>query len=266
MEANPTVAELHYGNSYWMARLASLSYEKDSERILGILQNGNLQNEDGDSRFIAVHPFNKGSSQAILVEHENYYCIAFRGTDEGFDWLDNISFYPTKGFHRGFLRSIDRIWDEIYSQYKSCKSKKSKPLFLTGHSLGGAMAVIAATKLDEKKENFWNIYTFGQPRVLRPTKAEDFDIKYRSLYFRFNFNEDIVTRVPTRKGGYIHIGTYVHIFPNGTIEKNSRNWLNFVSARPKAAQKLRRNLIRSIEDHRMENYLNAIRHWDFNNT
>lgn len=64
----------------------------------------------------------------------------------------------------------------MLSQVQQLRAKyRSAKLFLTGHSLGGAMASLAAPDI---KDNFGGIsafYTFGQPRVGNPQFARYLD-------------------------------------------------------------------------------------------
>jgi len=83
--------------------------------------------------------------------------------------------------HRGFLTAVDSVIGEIVEELKrgSVKSVAAPnpstlqpsnpstvpPLVLTGHSLGGALAVLAAHILAAQGFNIHSVYTFGQPRV-----------------------------------------------------------------------------------------------------
>lgn len=54
-------------------------------------------------------------------------------------------------------------------------------LWLTGHSLGGAMATLAAAWLAERKIPFSGAYTFGQPRVGDDNFQVAFDTKLKDF-------------------------------------------------------------------------------------
>ncbi len=85
-----------------------------------------------------------------------------------------------------------------------------KPIWLTGHSLGGALATIAAYRLLKMGMNVHGLYTFGSPRVGNYGFVHDF----RVLAFqrglkgqgnegnlqRFMNHNDIVARVPPALG------------------------------------------------------------------
>ena len=59
--------------------------------------------------------------------------------------------------HKGFYQATDELWPQIIEDIKQIKSTY-KPIYVTGHSLGGAMAIIAAAK-----EDFTQAFTFGMP-------------------------------------------------------------------------------------------------------
>ncbi|MDS3862404.1 lipase family protein [Thermosynechococcaceae cyanobacterium BACA0444] len=269
---SPYKTRLDKGNAYWMAQLASQSYIKETNSVKPSVKPDKVKILENlkkiDDEFIEVYSFDEHSSQAILVDHQKYFCMAFRGTDQLIDWIDNINAFPVKQlfgeFHRGFWNSVEAIWDQIYNQYKRLNNLKvRKPLFLTGHSLGGAMAVIAGSKLIHVDEPFTNIYTFGQPRVMTRNTARIFNIESKTRCFRFNNNNDLVTRAPSRLMGYSHVGTYLHILEDGTIEQELGFWHQFIDSFYGAIESLKEKGIDGVEDHDMGKYLDAITNWKF---
>jgi predicted lipase len=249
---NPYKTTLDSGNAYWMARLASVAYIKkddpegspDEGKILA-----NLKQED--PRFSSVKGFSKNSSQAILVEHEDFFTMAFRGTDELVDWLDNFNLIVTpvlllvEGekldgyFHKGFWKATEDIWEPLLAKYqqfqledrdkqKELKQKKVRPLFITGHSLGGAMATIAATKLIHQDLPFISTYTFGQPRTMTHNTARIINGKAENRFFRFQNNNDMVTRAPARAAGYSHVGSFVYISEDKSLHNDIGWWYRWL--------------------------------------
>ena len=197
-QVSPYKTELDAGNAYWMARLSKEVYLKRSEDNQAPDEDSilaNLKKEDG--KFISVLGIDKNSAQAALIEHESFLCIAFRGTDELADWLDNINAFSTKAlfgeFHRGFWNSVEDVWRPINDKFRFLQQERKRPLFITGHSLGGAMATIAAAKLAHEDKPFTSVYTFGQPRALTRETAQIFDAECKSRFFRFHNNNDLVT-------------------------------------------------------------------------
>lgn len=111
-KVSPYKTTLDSGNAYWMARLAKEVYLPKSANNQTPDEDAILQNlKQDDDQFISVLEVDKNSAQAALFEHEEYLCMAFRGTNELADWLDNINAFSTKvlfgEFHRGFWNSIE---------------------------------------------------------------------------------------------------------------------------------------------------------------
>ena len=109
--------------------------------------------------------------------------IVCRGTEPN-DWNDiradldlALVIAETAGrVHRGFKREVDDLWPRL----EQALVNNTQPLWFTGHSLGGAMATICASrcKLSYIQSNPRALYTFGSPRVgnrryveLRPIRS-----------------------------------------------------------------------------------------------
>jgi predicted lipase len=263
---------LSKGNAYWMARIANAVYhrrpnsdEPDKTKILKDLQAE-------DPKFRDVIPASKNSAQAALIEHEDYFCLAFRGTDEIADWLDNTKVFQERalfgGFHRGFWNSLDDVWTPLFDKYQSLngtrrqQGEKILPLFLTGHSLGGAMASIGAARLIHQDLPFLSVYTFGQPRAMTLETARIFNAEAKGRLFRFQNNNDIVSRVPGRSMGYSHAGSFLYISEEKKICNDPGFWYRFLDSLDGAVDAARETGIDAVEDHKMEKYLSAIKRWD----
>ena len=263
MKVEPYNTRLCQGNAYWMAVLSRLSYYDKDDRILAELHG--MPNGLG---FEGVKIFSNKSSQAIFVEHKDYLTIAFRGTDEFGDWIDNLKILrkPLDGFtdcHGGFLDATNDIWGDIDDAYKEARKNEKRPLFITGHSLGGALATIAATKLLHESRPFISVYTFGQPRVLTEESATKFDSFKRAHFYRFQNNNDIVSRVPARAGGYKHVGDCVYINLDGEITFDPGLWYRFVDTVEGAVDTIKDHGLKSITqlaaDHKIPRYEEAVR-------
>jgi triacylglycerol lipase len=117
-----------------------------------------------------VETFDNNGTQAILLENESYIILGFRGTeatsikDIKSDVKATIKTCKTGGkIHTGFDEAFSQVAVEI-QQFLNQDKFKNKPLFITGHSLGGALATVAAKKLTHKG-GIASCYTFGSPRV-----------------------------------------------------------------------------------------------------
>ncbi len=158
--------------------------------------------------------FETGESQGIILENDRMMVIAFRGTDSTADWLGNLKvaprFVPSLGgaLHRGFLDAYDAVAPLVDA---AVARAGDRALWITGHSLGGALAVIAA--LTHRDREIAGLMTFGQPRLLGKRPARAIFDKFGGRYRRFVNRDDIVTRVPP---GYSHTGFRTHFTVGGT--------------------------------------------------
>ena len=267
---SPYKTELDSGNAYWMARLSKEVYLKKSERDPAPDEGKILANlKKDDEKFISVLGVDKNSAQAALVEHEDYLCMVFRGTDELSDWLDNINAFSTKKlfgeFHCGFWNSVEDVWQLINGKFRYLQEERKRPLFITGHSLGGAMATIAAAKFIHEDKPFTSVYTFGQPRALSRETAQIFNIECKSRFFRFHNNNDIVTRVPARLMGYSHVGSYLYITEDQEIHPEVGFWFRFVDQIDGVIKDIKEKGLDGIKDHDMSEYLKAVEKMENNN-
>lgn len=207
-----------------------------------------------DEAFTKVKVFNKQSSQAFVARHNKLIIIAFRGTDEAGDWTDNFNLGRTdisKGkvgeidgwldsqhippipvsdlgkAHRGFHKALHDVWAEILSCVEEFRDNRQS-VWLTGHSLGGALATLAAVEKVVVDQPFHGVYTFGQPRCCDRTLARSFNIEAKSRFFRFQNNNDIVSRIPQRVMGYSHVGNFIYISNEKELSVDIHWWFQFL--------------------------------------
>ena len=122
--------------------------------------------------------------------------LAFRGTESPLDWLTdaNVDRVGYRGFqvHEGFLRAYRSAYASIVS-----KLDVNRSLIITGHSLGGALATLAAYDLLMSGFLVNAVYTFGSPRVGCKRFAAAFNLEFRNRSYRIIHSADIVCRLPT---------------------------------------------------------------------
>jgi hypothetical protein len=131
--------------------------------------------------------------------------------------------------HRGFAAGMDVVWDSISDEIKSHakgdgEHASPKPVWIAGHSRGGAFAMLAASGwAQDKTVNIAGLYTYGQPRVGNIAFARGFN-SYGIPYFRVINERDAVAGVPTRIGDfgadYSHAGTVAHLAPGPLLRKD----------------------------------------------
>ncbi|SGZ09220.1 lipase family protein [Moritella viscosa] len=146
-----------------LSTLSSMSYDHVEEKKL-------LESELSElNGAILLDTFDCNGTQAMLVELASFNILAFRGTEATSlkDIKADIKAVTTRcetggQVHSGFKDAFDEVCDSIVGALKAINN--NKPLMITGHSLGGALATIAAKRLTFKN-GIAGCYTFGSPRV-----------------------------------------------------------------------------------------------------
>jgi len=143
----------------------SLVYDEKEEKK-------KLISELKDLRMSLIDTFanDKLDTQAILIGMQDKIVLSFRGT-EAMSFKDmktdfTATLVPCEtggGIHEGFDKAYNGIIGKIEARLAK-DDVKDKVLYLSGHSLGGALAVIAAKKL-KHGAGLAACYTFGMPRV-----------------------------------------------------------------------------------------------------
>ncbi len=204
--------------------------------------------------------FDRKDSQAFMAGNAEMIMIVFRGTEPTNlqDWMTDLKIRKKPGLygkvHRGFLKGFQVIWPEIRAKVKEWQIQ-AQSLWLTGHSLGGALATLAMASLGEEAKPVHGLYTFGQPRVGGKTFARNFDLDFKSRMFRFVNNNDVVTRVPTRKTDYRHVGQVLMFDAFGKLQTDLHFWNHFLDRVLGRVADLGRPGTDGIHDHSMDQYI-----------
>ncbi|ANE48631.1 hypothetical protein SY83_01060 [Paenibacillus swuensis] len=140
----------------------------------------------------------------FVLESANEFVIAFRGTDSAEDWVSDsmagqvpFRFVRNGGkTHSGFTALYASMRQDILRTLRGLPS--GKPLYITGHSLGGALATLCAVDVAvHSKFSRPRIYTFGSPRVGNDAFAAKFNRLIR-VSRRIANTQDIVPSLPPR--------------------------------------------------------------------
>ena len=189
----------------WLASLAAAAYESEDSLTTAW--------PDQPKKFID-NPDSHTQAWAGLLPDGETAVIAFRGT-EGVaqDWLTDADirrednpWLSKKGcLHRGFYDSYQSVADEIIQVLQNFGAVKS--VWLCGHSLGGALATLAAAHLKDAEFEIAGICTIGQPRVGDKDFAHDYEQSgLNAKHVRVAHIRDPVTRVPPSIMGWSHLG------------------------------------------------------------
>lgn len=224
-------------NAFWLGQLASLAYS-EPQTLTGSKLLAHLGINDPPG-FIQ-----DGGTQAYLFQHNEFAVVAFRGTEKSLDdFLTDADFklqlcgqdwYATKQgveIHAGFAKALDLVWSELEPALAACKT----PIWFTGHSLGGALAVLAAYRFfNASKSDAGNrpeiggVYTYGQPRVGNQAFKEDFPARIAERMYRFVDDTDIVPQVPpplaVEGQRYQHVGQMRYFDAIGQLHTHPDLW------------------------------------------
>lgn len=153
--------------------------------------------------------------------------IAFRGSEFTLrDWWTNFTFRkrvihpdnPQLGkVHRGYLAAIRAVWEPI-SQEVQRAMDLDRPIYLTGHSQGGGLAILAASLLHDVICPV--IYTYGAPPV--GNRAFQRGYTHESTTFRVELDADIVPWMLTLSSH--KVGQIYHLPQDGTIHDDTTAW------------------------------------------
>ena len=173
-------------------------------------------------------------THCLIGEDPDCIVVAFRGSASIRNWITDAEFERTilvsgedgtcSKVHKGFERALNSILAPLIARLGGCsvlKMQDSKPIFLTGHSLGGALAILAALELQRNGFPIAQVYTFGQPRVGNGDFKRRYDAALGDRTFRLVYQEDIVARIPHLPAWpdvYRHVGTEVFIPSDAPIK------------------------------------------------
>jgi hypothetical protein len=201
-------------NAWWLAEASSLVYANE-DFVRSRFRNAGLP----EVRF-----FENQSTQCYVANNDKFAIVAFRGTElwnykEKFDLKSVIADLKTDvdillthwhqggKVHRGFKEALEEVWPDLLPYIRKLRNKGCK-IWITGHSLGAALATLSAGRYGSAQ----GVYTFGSPRVGNKAFKDNFEVKI----YRIVNNDDIVVRVPP-PGKYVHVGELKFIDSDGVI-------------------------------------------------
>lgn len=225
-------------------------------------------------------------TRGFLGVCETHAVLAFRGTNPTTlpNWLTDVvvKLVTTSDYdgrvHHGFNSALRQSWKHLERQIARIGDR---PLYLTGHSLGGALAVLAACRLAKDGLAPRAIYTFGSPRV----GDRAFCAGYRLPTYRIVNRLDLVPQMPlasvkrllpdklrltnekilgalkrmaAKFPCYGHVRTLVYIDAGGTIHLDANHEPWTASAVAKAISMRGQAFVDGVSDHLISNYIRGL--------
>jgi hypothetical protein len=163
--------------------------------------------------------FSADNTQAWLGANDEHIVVAFRGTESptSLDGLKDILLTDAMNllvvpegrlghdlaaagvgarFHKGFVDAIAAIWPTLVVAIEAEVKRRDRPVWVTGHSLGGALALLAAWLLQRRFIAVEEVCTFGAPMIGNGAARDAFNRECAGKIHRYVNGRDPVPKLP----------------------------------------------------------------------
>lgn len=227
------------------AKLSAIAYKNEKPAITAAKKLG----------FAWVQLISKGGAEVLVAKDRNDLWFAFRGTEPSKlnDVMADLKVIKNTAkaggkVHGGFQEEVNDLWMDIVKELEhNDQLKIRKDVYMTGHSLGAAMATISATRYQPEE-----LFTFGSPRV----GGKHFVKNIKCDHYRFMNNNDIVCRIPPAWLGFRHHGEMIYF--NRFGEKGVKpTWADMLYGILNSWKRFK--FFDGVVDHGMPHYVKAIK-------
>jgi hypothetical protein len=228
----PLATSFERVNAGWMADFAMLAY--GSQAFIQEKLDDSGLTADG----FVMEYFSRDTTQCFVAHNLNFVVVSMRGTEiDNFwgafnDWRRNLELRPVLDnsgglVHEGFMRDMAAVWNDtntpqgLKGYLQTLLAGGTRTLWITGHSLGAALATLAAERaVRDAGFDVRGVYTYGSPRVG--------DIKFKQNYearglnaktYRVVYDIDIAQRL-FPGDAYTHVGQLKFIDADGHLDPN----------------------------------------------
>ncbi len=220
-------------NAWWLADASFLVY--GTEGFIGdALAQSSLPSQGYELQWLGSPEDNRG----MVLANDDAMIVAFRGTRlakhtlldaaevvliNQYDFWTDSQFFPAVHriggrVHAGFSKAYAEVNEQLDAIVQA--RRPGQAIWLAGHSLGGALATLAAAHL--APGTIQGLYTYGCPRVGNGPFAKTLPVE---THCRFVHRDDWVPLVPPALLGYQHAGVLCEV-PGAAV----RNlWSDFTS-------------------------------------
>jgi hypothetical protein len=171
----------------------------------------------------SMRPFECNGLYGFVAAQSDVAIVAFRGTESIGNALTDVeaalirqTIFPGL-VHYGFARAAEVVYPIVRTLLTAMDRKL--PIWVTGHSLGGAMATLVAHRLAHEGFPVRAIYTYGSPRP----GDRRFRDAYRLPHYRFVNDNDLVPHLPFR-WCFHHVGYLKLLSPVAGLLEEEHHW------------------------------------------
>ncbi len=213
-------------NAWWLADAGFLVYGT-AEFVREGFGNSPLPDLGFTLQWLGTEDDNRG----IILQNDEALVVVFRGTRLQSHTLMDVAefvviheddlrtdsqFLPAVfraggHVHQGFRDAFAEVRDQLDALVRA--KRPAQQLWLTGHSLGGALATLAAAHIEGASVR--GLYTYGCPRVGDLPFVHTLP---QQSHYRFVHRDDWVPTIPPELLGYVHGGT-LHDLPGAGPRK-----------------------------------------------
>jgi triacylglycerol lipase len=246
---NQDFSEYDQKTALFCAQISEVAYW--NQRNIEILKQQVNQNypEKKTSYTLIDDSYGIHHNQVLLWANRDFMVIAFRGTEPSVlkDWLTDSKYWNyenSEGYdgelsnmpagHGGFRRSLMRLMQqknlikEIKEKIKEVNPQadmKTFPIYLTGHSLGAALAQLFIMPLQYHQLNFKGAYHFAPPLAVSCQINAEMREKYGSIVYDIVNYKDYLPRAA--RNGTAHFGKFYRICDDGYVYKEKEAYVKF---------------------------------------
>lgn len=153
-----------------------------------------------------------GSVHYIVRIIQSRHVFAFEGTCNAETAITDIEALPfpvvSLGVvHLGFWAAVQKAWPEFYADIRDIRV----PIVLTGHSLGGALALLFGAKMCMEGRPPYAIITFGAPRTVKGHGLSELFARSNVCLQMYCNGCDLVPDLPLPELGWTHPASIIHI-------------------------------------------------------
>jgi hypothetical protein len=223
LNLTPTAAAPDDGNALYLAVASLLAYGNDARPFRqqlrlegGFALEGPLQAFVGRSATDVVVVFRGSRSPLTAGGRKDWLLTAahrlLAPPADGPLGADFAAVGTAPRFHQGLVEALAGLWDDLLPLVRGAWDGSARPLWLTGHSLGGALAALAAWPLERRGLEVHQVYTFGAPMFCDTAAVEGYNLRLGSRVWRYVNEADLIPALPLSgllHNDYRHVGTPV---------------------------------------------------------